>query len=179
MKNMKIYISLLRAINMGNKNRIKMDILKKMYEDMDFQNVRTHLQSGNIIFETKNTAENILENLISAKIRETFGFNIIVIVFEIRKLQEIIANNPFADKESKYLYVTILAEKPQNEDIDNINQKCAENEKFSVAERIIYLYLPNGYIKSKLSNTLIEKMLKVNATTRIFSTINALINNKI
>ena len=172
---MKTYVSLLRAVNMGGHNRMRMDSLKKVYENTGLQSVKTYLQSGNVIFQTKETSEKTLENLIFANIAETFGFNIEVIVIKMGDLQEIIANNPFAEKEEKYLFVTILSGKPDVIDIERIKNKCAENEDFKILGRSVYLYLPNGYAKTKLNNTLIEKILKIKATSRTLRTLYALV----
>jgi len=159
---------------MGGHNRMRMDALKKMYESMDLQSVKTYLQSGNVIFQTKEISEKVLENLVSTKITETFGFNVEVTVITMSDLREIIANNPFAEKEEKFLFVTILSEIPDNADIERIKNKCSENEDFKISERSVYFYIPNGYAKTKLNNALVEKVLKVKATSRTLRTLNTL-----
>ena len=160
---------------MGGHNRMRMNALKIMFESIGFQSVKTYLQSGNVIFQTKETSEKALEDLISAKITETFGFNIRVIVVQMSDLQDILANNPFAPKEEKFLFVTILSEMPNNADIEKIRSKSSENEDFKIIGRTGYFYMPNGYAKTKLNNTLIEKILKVKATSRTIRTLNALV----
>ena len=171
---MNTYISLLRAVNMAGHNRMKMDILKKMYENLGLQNVKTYLQSGNVIFQTEETSEKTLEYLISAKLQETFGFYVDVIVLKRSDLQEIIANNPFVEKDEKYQFVTIVSEMPENADIEKIKNKCAENEDFKILGQTVYFHLPNGYSNSKLNNTLVEKVFKVKATSRTIKTLKAL-----
>ena len=80
----------------------------------------------------------------------------------------------FAEKEEKFLFVTILSVMPDDIDIEKIRNKCAENEDFKFFGRSVYFYMPNGYAKTKLNNTLIEKILKVKATSRTLRTLNAL-----
>ena len=145
-----------------------------MYENLDFQNVKTYLQSGNVIFQTNETPVKVLETAISDKITEMFGFDVPVIVLDINDLQEIINNNPFAQRASEFLYITILAAEPQNDFFEKINTKKAENEEFAVIKRAAYFYLPNGYGNTKLNNNLMENALKTKATTRNWKTLNAL-----
>ena len=159
---------------MGGHNRMKMDALKKMYESIGLQTVTTYLQSGNVIFQTKETSEKTLEDLIAAKITETFGYNIEVLVIKMGDLQEIIANNPFAEKEEKFLFATILSEMPNHVDIEKIKNKSAENEDFKIVGRTVYFYMPNGYATTKLNNTLIERIFRLKATSRTLRTLIAL-----
>ena len=115
-----------------------------------------------------------MENFVCAKITETFGFNIEIFVVKMDDLQEIITNNPFAEKEEKFVFATILSEMPSNVDIEKIKNKSAENEDFKIVGRTVYFYMPNGYAKTKLNNTLIEKIFRVKATSRTLRTLNAL-----
>lgn len=173
---MKTYVSLLRAVNMGRRNRMRMDVLKRMYESIGLCKVETYLQSGNVIFQTKENSEKALESLIAAKITETFGFQVEVIVLTMGDLQEIIAKNPFAEREEKFTFATILSEMPHNVDIENIKNKSSEKEGFKIIGRVVYFYMPGGYAKTKLNDTLIEKIFKTKATSRTLRTINALID---
>jgi uncharacterized protein (DUF1697 family) len=118
---MKKYLSILRGINVGGHKTVKMDKLKSMYEDIGFQQVKTYLQSGNVIFQTHETAAKTLENMISIKITEIFGFDAAVIVLAASELQEIICKNPFAGKKEECTYITILSEKPQNMNIEKLD----------------------------------------------------------
>jgi len=168
------YVSLLRAVNISGHNKMRMDALKKMYENIGLKSVKTYLQSGNVIFQTKETSERTLENLVAAKITETFGFNIEVFVVKMGDMREIVANNPFAENDEKFLFATILSEIPNSADIERIKNKSAENEDFKIVGRTVYFYMPNGYARTKLNNTLIEKTLKVKATSRSLRTLTAL-----
>lgn len=77
---MTIYIAILRAINVSGKNKINIAELKKMFEDMNFKNVTTYIQSGNVVFEFKKTGYKKLEKLIEAKILERFALQVRVVV---------------------------------------------------------------------------------------------------
>jgi uncharacterized protein (DUF1697 family) len=101
-----------------------------------------------------------------------------VIVLTIEKLQQIIAENPFAghpDKDDAFLHVTFPSGKPVHPDIAAIEAKMQGEEELAFTDRAVYLYCPHGYGKSKLTNNLIETKLNVGATTRNWKTTNKLL----
>lgn len=172
---MKTYISILRGINVSGQKLIKMDALKKAYEDLGFKNVHTYIQSGNVIFQTE---EKGLEQKISGQIQKQFGFEVPVIILTIDDLKQIIGNNPYKEDDTKdisYLYVTILSSGSVNPDTEPARLKQLPGEEFIVTENAVYLYCPNGYGKTKLTNTFWESFLKVKATTRNWKTTNELL----
>jgi uncharacterized protein (DUF1697 family) len=175
-KEMKTYVSILRGINVSGKNSIKMDALKRLFENLNFQNVTTYVQSGNVVFSFKPTDVRALEKLISSEIDKHFGFKVPVIVLTTDELKEYIGNNPFtSSKDEKFLHFTFLAARPSDFIKENIDNVKAENEEIEISGRVVYLYCPNGYGKTKLSNTFLEKTLKVTSTTRNFKTTIALL----
>ncbi|MBI5679508.1 MAG: DUF1697 domain-containing protein [Methanobacterium sp.] len=172
------YIALLRGINVGRKNRIKMADLINIFESMGFKDVKTYLQSGNVIFnhdsiDTVKTARDIEKN-----ITQTFGFEVNLIIRNEDELENIINGNPFI-KESNIeidkLHVTFLQERPETEIIQNLDINKDINEKFEVIDKEVYLYCPNGYARTKLTNNVFEKKLKTKATTRNWKTTNKLL----
>ncbi len=174
---MKTYISILRGINVSGKNIIKMDALKKLYQDLDFKNVSTYVQSGNVVFSSKLNDPKKIERLLTSQIEQEFGLVVPVIVMTIQELKDYIQNNPFQnDKDETFIHFTFLANQPDNYKKENINNKKAENEEIVIKEKVVYLYCPNGYGRTKLTNTLLENTLKVTATTRNFKTTNKLLD---
>ncbi len=170
---MKTYISILRGINVGGQRIIKMDALKALYQELGFKNIDTYIQSGNVIFQHTNSNEVELKNLIQDKIKTAFDFDVPVIVLSAIKLKSIISNNPFAndsDKNAAYIHITFLAEQPEYFDPVNILSKKSDSEEIHLTQDAIYLYCPNGYGKTKLTNNFIESKLKVQATTRNWKT---------
>lgn len=171
------YIALLRGINIGHK-RIKMAHLKELFESLNFKNVRTYLQSGNIIFNHGSTDTAKITSEIEKKIIQTFKFQVNVILRTENEFETIINNNPFVkdvDIELDKLNVTFLQELPDKENIFNLSLNKDENEKFKVNGSEIYLYLPNGYARTGLTNNIFEKKLKTIATTRNWKTTNKLL----
>ncbi len=167
------YISIIRGINVSGKNSIKMDALRKMYENMGFHDVTTYIQSGNVIFRGKEFELNEIESLISQQIFKDFGFDVPIIVLSVNNLRQIINNNPFINDDKKdisYLHVTFLASNPDYFDKQLIECKKQNGEEIIFSEKAIYLYCPNGYGRTKLTNNFLENKLKVITTTRNWKT---------
>ncbi len=175
---MQKYISILRGINVGGHKMIKMDALRKMCETLDFSDVETYIQSGNIIFTCKKTNFADLENKIAENIVKTFGFDVPVMVKEVEDVAIILQNNPFvkeANEDEKALHVTFLSEIPDTEAVEKIKNATYDGDKFVIVEKTVYLYCVNSYHKTKLSNNFFEKKLNVTATTRNWKTVNELV----
>jgi len=176
---MTTYISIIRGINVSGQKTIKMDALKTMYESLAFANVQTYIQSGNVLFQYNDVPRADLQQKIAEEIKNIFGFDVPVLVMDIEKLKEIIANNPFivdAAKDIAYQHVTFLYSKPETKYIESIRQNQAQDESFALTDAAVYLYCPNGYGRTKLTNTFFEKKLNVIATTRNWKTTIELLN---
>jgi uncharacterized protein (DUF1697 family) len=176
---MTTYISILRGINLGGHNTIKMDDLKKMFAEQGFSNVQTYIQSGNIVYQCKKTDTKELETVIKNKIEVHFGFDVPVITLTFDDLKKVASSNPFLNDETKdisYFHITFLADKPQIENFTKIKNGNYQPDQFQLIEKAVYLYCPNGYGKTKLSNKFLENKLKVVATTRNWKTTNELIS---
>lgn len=175
---MPTFISLLRGINVSGQKLIKMNALKTMYRQLDFQNVETYLQSGNVIFRDEKSDPADLAAAISSKIQEQFGFEVPVIVFSVDDLKSIIEANPFNDDlrmDRQFLHVTFLAADPKNIDFEFIESKKSPGEEIVLIKKAVYLYCPHGYGRTKLTNNFLETKLRVGATTRNWKTVNELL----
>jgi len=173
---MKKFIALLRGINVSGQRLIKMSDLKILFEKVGFKGVETYLQSGNVIFTSKETSTEKLSLKISSTIKKQFGFDVQLIVVTLKEIEQVIKKNPFIKKkkEAEKLYVVFLAEKPLIENMDKLNSIDYAPEEYIIDEKYIYLFVPNGYGKAKLNNNLFENKLKVFGTTRNLNTIKAL-----
>jgi uncharacterized protein (DUF1697 family) len=167
------FIAFIRGINVGRKNRIKMADLVKALDLSGLKNIKTYLQSGNIIFEHDNYDNINISRDIERKISQDFGISVNVIIRREDELETIIELNPFIkdpDIEHSKLHVTYLKEIPDKDLILNLGQFKGKNEDLKVNNKEIYLYLPNGYAKTKLTNEFFEKKLKTISTTRNWKT---------
>jgi uncharacterized protein (DUF1697 family) len=166
---------MLRGINVSGQKKIKMGELKKLYGSLDFKNVKTYIQSGNVIFECSDTNVSKLINKIERKIKNFFGFDVLVLIRTIPEMQKLIENNPFAKKNTSKLHVTFLSDTPTQSPMDEINKIKDQSEEFFISDKEIYLFCPNGYGRSKLSNNFFERKLGLSATTRNWNTVNKLL----
>lgn len=176
---MTTYISILRGINVSGHSVVKMDALRKLFADLGFQNIQTYIQSGNIVFQDKRTEPQKLENKIAKAITEQFTFDVPVIVKEFIDLKQIIANSSFLTDNTKdiaHLHVTFLAEKPALERFNKIKEEQYQADELHLLDKAIYLYCPNSYSNSKLTNSFFENKLKMKATTRNWKTTTQLID---
>ncbi len=175
---MTTYISILRGINVSGQKLVKMEVLRKLYEDLGFSQITTYLQSGNVIFNFNDEDPGKLSRKIFDEIRNNIGFEVPVIVLTIDNLKQIIDNNPFTKDPNlnlSDLYVTFLASTPLKFDLQGIFDKRQNGEDCFLSNNAVYLYCPNGYGRTKLTNNFLESKLKVVATTRNWKTTNELL----
>ena len=174
---MKKFIALLRGINVSGQKQIKMSGLKSLFEKAGFQNVETYIQSGNVIFSSKETSSEKLSLKISSAIRKQFGYDVQLIVVTPEEIEDTLKKNPFIKKkkDTDKLYVIFLSETPSKVSINNLKGDDYLPEEFVVKGRNVYLFVPNGYGKAKMNNNFFENKLKVFGTTRNLKTLNALI----
>ena len=174
---MNTYIALLRGINVSGQKKIRMVELKKCLENLLFNHVQTYIQSGNIVFTSTQTDLREIEFLIQDQLKKEYGFDVPTIVLSLSTLKRMIDENPFkeeGDANPTKVMVTCLSSAPSPKDLDILNQLNLPSEFFEIKEKVLYGYFPNGYGKAKLSNTFLEKKLKLSATTRNWKTVHHL-----
>jgi uncharacterized protein (DUF1697 family) len=167
---MTTYIALLRGINVSGKRLIKMDALKALCATLGFSHIQTYIQSGNIVFSAaqKNTA--MLEKLLQAAIEKEFGFEVPVIIKSASQLMHLLAQNPFLAKSPDHLHITFLAASPDTLLTTKIEAAKFLPDEFVIIDEAVYLYCPNGYGQTKLTNTFFETKLRLTCTTRNLKT---------
>jgi len=173
---MQTYIALLRGINVSGKNKILMADLKLLFSDLEFKEIQTYIQSGNVIFKSLKKNQKEIATLISEKIKEVFQYEVSVIVKNKKELKNIIKNNPYLRDntiETKKLYVTYLNKMPK--DFKKIKKFDFGKDNYEIVNDIIYLKYEIGAGKTKLTNNIIEKKLDVIATTRNWRTTSKLL----
>jgi uncharacterized protein (DUF1697 family) len=176
---MTTYIALLRGINVSGQKMIKMEELKRSITLLKFDNIRIYIQSGNIIFETVKTDPQFLEKQIGEKILKDFGFPVPVLVISKQDLENIYKNNPFLMKRNEpvdKLHVTFLAAEPDPVLWKKVEEQSFLPDEFVLSGKVVYLFCPWGYGRTKLSNRFFENKLNLTATTRNWKTIGTLLN---
>jgi uncharacterized protein (DUF1697 family) len=171
------FISLLRGINVSGQNKLAMDELRNLYERLNLANVTSYVQSGNLVFESEERDSSRLARKIESQIEQTFGYSIPVIIRMADELHRILTTNPFLkgkNVDSTKLHVTFLHGSPPMMKLNKLKNPDKEGDEFSIGEGEIFLFCPNGYGRTKLSNAYFERKLNVSATTRNWKTVNAL-----
>ena len=175
---MPVAISMLRGVNVGGHNCIKMETLRAMDESLGLRDAQTYVQSGNVVFRTSARDVGSLGNRIAAKIEQTFGFRPGVMVRSTSDLRDVIRRNPFASRrglDPRKLLVTFLAADPAPEARAKILGIRADPEELRVDGREVYAYYPNGFGRAKLSAALIERTLNTSGTGRNWNTVTKLL----
>lgn len=175
------YIALLRGINVSGQKLLKMEELRKVFEGMGFKNVRSYIQSGNIIFETAKTKPEKLCSKIQKELLKIFGYEVTVVVRTIPEIEEVIKKYPFSKvrkHEECRIYVSFLERVPDKAAVKELIALNSEDEMFHIADDNLYVLLRHGFPDSLTGKNIIEKKLKIRATTRNWNTVNKLITFK-
>ncbi len=176
-RSLPIYIALLRGINLGGHKIVKMDQLRKTFEELGFADVKTYIQSGNVVFKAPTQTPAKLAKRIEEKILGEFGFPVPVVVKTAVEIGEVIANNPLLKEKGidpARLHVTFLACEPDKSALKALDAAEVAPDQFRCSAQAVYLHCPNGYHATRLGNNVLEKMLKVGTTTRNWNTVNKL-----
>lgn len=170
------HIVLLRGINIGPRNRIAMPELREALEEAGFEDVRTHLQSGNVVLTSSTKPESVARKA-KQVIRKRFGLEIPVVVRSRADLAEVVKRNPLGDvaTEPKRYQVSFLSAKPPAKLVPELEAVAAPGERVVAVGREIYAWHPKGVARSKLWAKLAGKGLGVTATARNWTTVEALL----
>lgn len=164
------YIALIRGINVGGHKKVPMAELRELLTKSDLENVKTYIQSGNVIFQSKIQSKAELERLIKDDILNHFGFDVSVLVKTRQELKTIFDDCPFSKEKKINSYFALLSEIPEKSLVEEASQKVYENEEYTILKNCIYFYSEKGYGNAKFSLNFFERKLKVNATARNYKT---------
>lgn len=169
---MPVVVSMLRGVNLGPTRRMKMEDLRAVYESLGLSDVRTYIQSGNVVFRSPRP---IAAARIEAAIGKRFGFQVSVILRTPEELRDAIARNPFLEFEPSKLLVWFLAEDPGDETRRRVLALDTPPEKLRAGGREIFIYFPNGQARSTLNMAAFGKALHGQGTGRNWNTVTKLL----
>jgi uncharacterized protein (DUF1697 family) len=171
------YLALLRGINVGGKNKVLMTHLSDMFARAGCKNVRTFIQSGNVIFDGSAKVSAQVPRLVAEQIAETLGYTTPVVLRSLAELEETVSSNPFlnAGSDVELLHLMFLAAHPEASKVAGLNPQRSPGDEYIVRGREIYLRLPNGVRETKLTNAYFDSKLATISTGRNWRTVTKLL----
>jgi uncharacterized protein (DUF1697 family) len=174
---MQVYVALLRGINLGGHKKIKMDELRASLSAMGFAEVKTYIQSGNVVFKAAKISDKALSSKIEATILSKFGHSISVIIRTAEEIEQVIANNPFLEQpdiDPTKLHVMFLREPPAQSALKQLETFVLKPDQFRSQGKELYFCLPNGIAESAVMKKPIDRTLGVPTTMRNWRTVNTI-----
>jgi len=171
---MKTYVGLLRAVNVAGQNLVSMGDLRDFFSRLGFDEPRTLLQSGNVVFRAKSTSTTALEKLLEAETLKKLGLGITYIVRTPEEWSSMIAGNPFprqAKNDPAHLVAVALKQAPAPAAVKALVEAVPGRESLRVKGNVAYITYPDGQGPSKLTNALIEAKLGTRGTARNWNTV--------
>lgn len=168
---MPTYVALLRGINVGTGRKVPMAELRETFDELGHTDVRTYIQSGNVVFTTTAAPAKVRATVESALERD-YGFAVTVLLRTPAELASVVKRNPYGGA----AYVTFLDGKPDPKQAKTIDPTPFAPDEFTVSGREVFVRCPNGYGRTKINNTFFERKLATKATTRNWKTVTTLLD---
>ncbi len=173
---MNTYIVLLRGVMPNGKNSIKMAFLREILEQADFHNVKTYIQSGNVVLQSSLSPAEIAKKVHSV-IFEKNGSDLPIIVKTADEITKVLSENPFGDGyDISRVFFTLTNDNFDKTTAQELEQQDFGEDLLKITEKAIYAYIPTDASRTKLTNSFIEKKLNITATTRNFNTLTKLVS---
>jgi uncharacterized protein (DUF1697 family) len=168
------FVAMLRGVNLGNHNRMKMEDLRSLVTGLGYEEPRTYLQSGNVVFRGTGRAESVADALEDAIDRE-LGLSVPVVARSARQMRKVAAGNPMVDagEDPTKLHVTFLARRPTADRLRGLSSSkvASRQDRFEVVGAEVFLACPSGYGSTSYDNAFFERNLGTTATTRNWRTV--------
>ena len=168
------HVALLRGVNVGGKNRVTMAALVGLFEAAGAVDVRTYIQSGNVLFTSSPDRAAGIAAAVKRGLEADLGVSSPVIVRPARALRLVIDACPFNDAAPEHLHVMFLRDAPKKAAIAALDPDRSPPDEFIVKGSEIYLRLPNGAARSKLTNSYFDRTLGTVSTARNWRTVRTL-----
>ena len=171
---MRTYIALFRGINVGKTRSLPMKELVRILQGLGYEDVKTYIQSGNVVFKSKRVCSDAKADEISEAVAAEFGFRPDVMIVHASDLVEAAERNPFPTDDGKFLHFYFLHSEPTGPDFAGLDAVKTDSEQFKLDGRVFYLYTPDGFARSKLAER-VERKLGVSVTARNLNTVRKLL----
>ncbi|MGA2519219.1 MAG: DUF1697 domain-containing protein [Acidimicrobiales bacterium] len=166
------YVAMLRGVNVGGRTRLAMADLRRVVADLGHDDVESYIQSGNVVFGSRAAASG-LGPAIERHLEQELGLTVSVLVRSHAQLTDVLSGNPLSGpgRDPSRLHVTFLSARPAPGRSTAIDADAYRPDEFVARGREVYVHCPNGYGRTKLTNTFFERALGVSATTRNLKTV--------
>jgi uncharacterized protein (DUF1697 family) len=171
------FVALLRGVNLAGRNRVPMAELRSALESLGLEDVVTYIQSGNVVFRSRGGRAEELASSIEVRIAQAFGLEVVVLLRTPAELSKVAGGNPFlrAGADPSKLHVVFLSGRPAKKAAAQLDPERSPPGEFRLEGREIYLHLPTGFGRSKLTVDYFERCLGVAATARNWKTVTKLV----
>jgi uncharacterized protein (DUF1697 family) len=172
-----VHVALLRGINLGSRNRLSMDDLRVLFSEAGCGRVTTYIQSGNVVFEASDRLASQIAGRISGALALRFGINIPVVTRTAAELTKAARTNPFlkSGSDQDTLHVAFLADRPSAAQVGALDARRSPPDEFVVQGREVFLRLPKGMARTKLTNAYFDSRLSTTSTVRNWRTVLTLV----
>jgi uncharacterized protein (DUF1697 family) len=165
------YVALLRGINVAGARKVPMADLRGLFGALGYADVRTYIQSGNVVFNAPAGAPTRIRSAVEKAIEEAFGFDVTVLLRTAAEMKATAKQNPYGDD----AYVTFLDDTPDAKRVKALDTAAFAPDEFAIYGRDVFVRCPNGYGRTKINNTFFERKLATKATTRNWRTVTTLL----
>ena len=171
------HVALLRGVNVGGRNKLPMKDLASMFRAVGCGNVRTYIQSGNVVFQADPNLASRVPSLVAESIMNRFGYSIPVIGRTAADLLNVVRANPFSEAgaAANELHVVFLPVAPSLAQATTLDPERSPGDRFSVVGREIFLHCPRGLSRTKLTNAWFDSRLQTTSTMRNWRTVHKLL----
>jgi uncharacterized protein (DUF1697 family) len=172
-----VWISLLRAINLGSHNKVNMPALRKALEEAGFRDVRTYVQSGNVVAESAHRSEAAVCKAVAKVVSDSFSLDVPVIARTAKQWEQAIESNPFGQRsydDQKMTSIVFLPSKPKASDVKSLVEIDWNGDEVVVQGREVYIWYAKNVHQSKLTSAVLGRRLGVDGTARNWRTVLAI-----
>lgn len=170
---MRTWIILLRGINVGGKNAVPMKELRELLENTGFFDVRTYIQSGNIVLRSEFDAADAVAGTVSAALLARFGLDVRTFALAPDRLEAALDANPFPSDAGKALHLMFLDSSPSPDELDRLREALPDNEQVERRGDVLYVYTPDGFGRSVVAAKL-GRFVKTGMTARNLNSVHAI-----
>lgn len=164
------WVALFRGINVGGRNVLPMKTLVAALAGIGAEEIRTYIQSGNVVFRHRDSDRQALEDRLRAAVEAAVGFRPVMLLIPASRFGDIAEANPLPVDPPNALHVFFLASPPRRPDLGALSARASAGERFELSGHALYLHAPAGFARSRLASA-VERLLGVSATARNWRTV--------